>query len=148
MKGSHTIALAVLTVSTALMILVRSGVLTQLGGAKRELLERAAVDTPAFTSRGIAAIIPALFGTFAMTVALGDGQQLELQAALAGGIVWGLIVRFFDLSIMSVNVSGGSIWSRVRCWIFVALRAAERRGCGRTTPDAAIPRAHVPQGRP
>jgi hypothetical protein len=114
---------AVLTVLVALVAAIQSGGLAWLGGARLELLDRAAVDTPAFTARGIATTIPALFGTFAMTTALEYGQQLKLVPAAGGGAAWGLIVLFFDLSIMSAGVGGNTARSWVRGVIFLALRA-------------------------
>ena len=115
---------AVLKVLAALVAAIQSGGLAWLGGARPELLDRAAVDTPAFTARGIAAAIPALFGAFAMTTALEYGQQLKLMPAAVGGAAWGMIVLFFDLSIMSAGVGGNSAWPWVRSVIFLALRAA------------------------
>jgi hypothetical protein len=115
---------AVLMTLVALVVAIRAGGLARLGGAQPEILERAMTDVPVFTARGIAAIIPALFATFAMTVALEYGQQLRLVPAAAGGAVWGLIVLFLDLSIMNAEVGGGSAWSWVRNVIFLALRAA------------------------
>jgi Domain of unknown function (DUF4407) len=113
-------AIAVLAVIVAA---IRSGALAWLGGARAELLERSAVDTPAFTARGIAATIPALFGTLAMTAALEYGQQLSLIPAAAGGAAWGMIILFFDLSIMSADLYANSVWSWMRGAIFLALRA-------------------------
>ena len=115
---------AVLMTLVALVVAIRAGGLARLGGARPEILERAMTDVPVFTARGIAAIIPALFATFAMTVALEYGQQLRLVPAAAGGAIWGLIVLFLDLSIMNAEVGGGSAWSWVRNVIFLALRAA------------------------
>jgi hypothetical protein len=100
-----------------------AGGLAWLGGARPGLLERAAVDSPAFAARGIAAVIPALFGTLAMTTALEYGQQLGPIPAAVGGAAWGMIVLLFDLSIMSSDVGGNSAWSWVRGMTFLALRA-------------------------
>jgi hypothetical protein len=118
-----TILAAVLVILATVAMAIRRGGLTRLGGARLELLERATVDTPVFTARGIAAIIPALFGTLAMTVALEYGQQLKLVPAAVGGVVWGLIVLSFDLSIMNAEMGGDSGRSWVRSVIFLALRA-------------------------
>ena len=115
---------AAVLITVATVVAIRVGGLARLGGARPELLERAIVDAPAFTARGIATIIPALFGSLAMTVALEYGQQLKLAPAAAGGAAWGLVVLFFDLSIMNAEVGGGSAWSWVRNVIFLALRAA------------------------
>ena len=115
---------AVLITLATLVVAIRVGGLARLGGARPELLERAMVDVPAFNARGIATIIPALFGTLAMTVALEYGQQLKLMPAVAGGAAWGMIVLFFDLSIMNAEVRGGGAWSWVRSVVFLALRAA------------------------
>jgi hypothetical protein len=98
--------------------------LAWLGGARPGLLERAAVDSPAFTGRGIAAVIPALFGSLAMTTALEYGQQLGLIPAAAGGLAWGMIILLFDLSVMSADVGGNSAWSWLRGMAFLAVRAA------------------------
>ena len=114
---------AAIAVLAAIVAAIRSGALAWLGGARAELLERSAVDTSAFTARGIAATIPALFGTLAMTAALEYGQQLSLIPAAAGGAAWGVIVLFFDLSIMSTDLYANSVWSWMRGAIFLALRA-------------------------
>jgi hypothetical protein len=115
---------AVLMTLVVVIAAIRVGGLARLGGARLELLERAMTDTPAFTARGIAALIPALFGTLAMTVALEYGQQLKLVPAVVGGAGWGLIVLLLDLSIMNAEVGGGSGWSWARNAVFLVLRAA------------------------
>ena len=97
-------AIAVLFLA-AIVAAIRLGGLAWLGGARPELLERASVDTPAFIARGIAVTIPALFGTLAMTAALEYGRQLNLFPAAVGGIAWGMIVLFFDMSIMSATTA-------------------------------------------
>ena len=113
----------VIPIVVALVVAIRWGGLARLGGARPGLLKRAAVDTPVFTARGIAAVIPALFGAFAMTAALEYGQQLKLIPAAAGGAAWGVIILLFDLCIMSSDVGGNNAWSWVRGMIFLALRA-------------------------
>ncbi len=115
---------AVLTLLAALAATMRPGGLAWLGGARPEFLDRAVADKAAFTARGIAAIIPALFGTLAMTVALEYGQQLNLLPAAAGGAAWGAVVLFFDLAIMSADVRGGSARSRIRVTVFLTLRGS------------------------
>jgi Domain of unknown function (DUF4407) len=115
---------AILMILAVLAAVVRGGVLARLGGARPEILARATADAQVFNARGIAAIIPALLATLAMTVALEYGQQLKFVPAAVAGAVWGLIVLLLDLSIMNVEAGTDGAWPWVRSAIFLVLRGA------------------------
>jgi hypothetical protein len=76
-------------------------ILTSLGGAQSSILAQALVDAPEMTGRGIAALIPAVSGAVAGCVTLRDAYRLPLAAGVAVGVAWGLVLLFFDLSLMS-----------------------------------------------
>ena len=65
--------------------------LTRLGGADSTLLDRAAVDATEMTGRGFAALIPAIFGGLAATVAFEYADSLPVAARpprAAAGPCW------------------------------------------------------------
>ncbi len=76
-------------------------VLTTLGGADSQILARAQVDTAEMTGRGIAALIPAVFGGLAAVISFGYAYQLPPSAAAAAGVGWAVVVLLFDLSLMT-----------------------------------------------
>ena len=76
-------------------------VLTTLGGADSQILARAQVDTAEMTGRGIAALIPAVFGGLAAVISFGYAYRLPPGAAAAAGIGWAVVVLLFDLSLMT-----------------------------------------------
>lgn len=86
--------------------------MTTLGGAQDDLLARARVDVGEMTARGIAALIPAVFGALAGTVTLADAYGVSLAGALPVGLAWGVVLLLFDLSLMSA-APGRSIASRL-----------------------------------
>lgn len=76
-------------------------VLPTLGGADSRVLARARVDTAEMTGRGIAALIPAVFGGLAALISFRYAYSLPLAAAAAAGAGWAVLVLFFDLSLMT-----------------------------------------------
>ncbi len=76
-------------------------VLVTLGGAKASILSGADVDTAEMTGRGIAALIPAVFGSLAMTASASYAFSLQPAPAALVGVAWGSIVVAFDLSLMT-----------------------------------------------
>lgn len=83
-----------------------------LGGAEPAVLDRAAVDATEMTGRGLAALIPAIFGGLAATVAFMYAYSLPVAGAAAAGCGWALLVLLFDLSLMSA-APGRGLASRV-----------------------------------
>ena len=67
-------------------------VLTVLGGADSQILARARVDTAEMTGRGIAALIPAVFGGLAALISFRYAYGLPLAAAAAAGAGWAAVV--------------------------------------------------------
>ena len=59
------------------------------------------------TGRGIAALIPAVFGALAATVAFGYAYAVPIWYAAPGGAAWGLVVLLFDVSLMSASPGRG-----------------------------------------
>ena len=53
------------------------------------------------TGRGIAALIPALFGGLAALISFRYAYSLPLGAAAAAGVGWAVVVLCFDLSLMT-----------------------------------------------
>lgn len=76
-------------------------ILTALGGADNRLLALAPVDRTEMTGRGIAALIPALFGGLAMIISFCFAFAVPLPGAIGVGLIWAMVVLFFDLSLMS-----------------------------------------------
>ena len=76
-------------------------VLAALGGADSQILARARVDTAEMTGRGIAALIPAVFGGLAALISFRYAYRLPLGAAAAVGAGWAVVVLCFDLSLMT-----------------------------------------------
>jgi hypothetical protein len=76
-------------------------VLSVLGGADSQILARARVDTAEMTGRGIAALIPAVFGGLAALISFRYAYGLPLTAAAAAGAGWAAVVLCFDLSLMT-----------------------------------------------
>ena len=76
-------------------------VLYALGGADSQILAKAQVDTAEMTGRGIAALIPAVFGGLAALISFRYAYSLPLGAAAAAGAGWAVIVLCFDLSLMT-----------------------------------------------
>jgi hypothetical protein len=72
-----------------------------LGGADSQILARARVDTAEMTGRGIAALIPAVFGGLAAVISFRYAYRLPLGAAAAAGVGWAVVVLLFDLSLMT-----------------------------------------------
>jgi hypothetical protein len=81
--------------------------LATLGGADRKILVKANVDSTRLAGRGIAALIPALFGGAALCIAFRYAFSLPLVGAALAGVVWGFIVLCFDLSLMTHGSDGG-----------------------------------------
>ena len=77
--------------------------LTNLGGADPQILAQAPTDAKEMIGRGIAAIIPALFGAAAVIIAFGYAFSVPLPAAAVAGLVWGAIILCFDVSLMSAS---------------------------------------------
>lgn len=86
--------------------------LATLGGGDRNILGRAGVDGTRLAGRGIAAIIPALFGAAAVCIAFRYAFDLSLAGAALAGLIWGGIVLCFDLSLMT-HGSDGRLLGRV-----------------------------------
>ena len=76
-------------------------VLSVLGGADSEILAKARVDASEMTGRGIAALIPAVFGGLAALISFRYAYSLPLGAAAAAGAGWAVVVLCFDLSLMA-----------------------------------------------
>ncbi len=75
--------------------------LLALGGADSQILARAQVDTAEMAGRGIAALIPAVFGGLAAVISFRYAYRLPLGAAAAAGVGWAVVVLLFDLSLMT-----------------------------------------------
>jgi hypothetical protein len=86
--------------------------LTSLGGADPQILARAPADAKEMTGRGIAAIIPALFGAAAVIIAFGYAFSVPLPVAAVAGLVWGAIILCFDVSLMSASPDR-KFWAKV-----------------------------------
>jgi Domain of unknown function (DUF4407) len=86
--------------------------LARLGGADSAVLDRAVVDATEMTGRGFAALIPAIFGGLAATVAFEYAYSLPVAGAAVAGCAWALLVLLFDLSLMSA-APGRGLASRV-----------------------------------
>jgi len=67
-------------------------VLSVLGGADSQILARARVDTAEMTGRGIAVLIPAVFGGLAALISFRYAYGLPLGAAAAAGAGWAAVV--------------------------------------------------------
>ena len=65
------------------------------------------MDITELRGRGIAALIPAIFGSLAAMIAFRFAYSLPLGAAAAVGAGWGVVVLCFDLSLMSVAAGQG-----------------------------------------
>ena len=76
-------------------------ILAALGGADSQILARARVDTAEMTGRGVAALIPAVFGGLASIISFRYAYRLPLGAAAAVGVGWAVVVLLFDLSLMT-----------------------------------------------
>jgi hypothetical protein len=74
--------------------------LAALGGADNQILARARVDAAEMTGRGIAALIPAVFGGMAAIISFRYAYRLPLGTAAAVGVGWAVVVLLFDLSLM------------------------------------------------
>jgi len=75
--------------------------LSTLGGADSRILARAPVDAAEMTGRGIAALIPAVFGGLAALISFRYAYSLPLAAAAAAAAGWSAVVLCFDLSLMT-----------------------------------------------
>lgn len=82
-------------------------ILSTLGGADSQILARARVDSTEMTGRGIAALIPAVFGGFAVVIAFRYAYALSGGAAAAAGAGWAFVVLCFDLSLMTAAPGRG-----------------------------------------
>jgi hypothetical protein len=76
-------------------------VLSVLGGADSEILARARVDAAEMTGRGLAALIPAVFGGLAALISFRYAYALPFGVAAAAGAGWAVVVLCFDLSLMT-----------------------------------------------
>lgn len=76
-------------------------VFAALGGADIRILAEARADTTEMVGRGIAAVIPAVFGGLAALIAFRYAYSLPLAAAGAAGAGWAVVVLCFDLSLMT-----------------------------------------------
>jgi hypothetical protein len=76
-------------------------VLSALGGADARILAQAQVDAAEMSGRGIAALIPAVFGGLAALISFRYAYALPLPVAAAAGAGWALVVLCFDLSLMT-----------------------------------------------
>jgi len=76
-------------------------VLATLGGADSQILASARVDTAEMTGRGIAALIPAVFGGLAAVISFRYAYRLPLGTAAAVGAGWAVVILLFDLSLMT-----------------------------------------------
>jgi hypothetical protein len=75
-------------------------VLSTLGGADSQILAKAQVDAAEMTGRGIAALIPAVFGGLAALISFRYAYALPLGAAVAAGAGWAMVMLCFDVSLM------------------------------------------------
>jgi hypothetical protein len=75
--------------------------LSALGGADSQILAKARVDTAEMTGRGLATLIPAVFGGLAALISFRYAYSLPLGAAAAAGAGWAVVVLCFDLSLMT-----------------------------------------------
>jgi len=82
-------------------------VLASVGGADTRILAKAPVDAAEMTGRGIAALIPALFGGLAALISFRYAYSLPLPAAAAAGAGWAVVVLCFDLSLMTAAPDRG-----------------------------------------
>jgi uncharacterized protein DUF4407 len=85
----------------------RRHLLARLGGGDPRFFEEARVDITELRGRGIAALIPAIFGSLAAMIAFRFAYSLPLGPAAAVGAGWGVVVLCFDLSLMSVAAGKG-----------------------------------------
>lgn len=101
-------------------------VLVTLGGGRTDILAHAEVDATEMTGRGIAAVIPAIFGSLAMTASASYAFSLRPAAAALVGVAWGLIVLAFDLSLMTAASDRAPVLLAVTlgCRAIVAVLAA------------------------
>ena len=76
-------------------------VLSVLGGADSEMPARARVDAAEMTGRGLAALIPAVFGGLAALISFRYAYALPFGVAGAAGAGWAVVVLCFDLSLMT-----------------------------------------------
>jgi Domain of unknown function (DUF4407) len=76
-------------------------VLSVLGGADSQILAMARVDAAEMTGRGLAALIPAVFGGLAALISFRYAYTLPLGVAAAVGAGWAVVVLCFDLSLMT-----------------------------------------------
>ncbi len=74
--------------------------LAALGGADTQILAEARVDAAEMTGRGIAALIPAMFGGLAALITFRYAYSVPIGPAAAAGAVWAVVVLCFDLSLM------------------------------------------------
>lgn len=74
--------------------------LTALGGADSQILPRAQVDTAEMTGRGIATLIPAVFGGLAAIISFRYAYRVSAGVAAVAGVGWAVVVLCFDLSLM------------------------------------------------
>jgi len=88
--------------------------LATLGGGDRNILARSGIDGTQLVGRGIAAIIPAVFGAAAVCIAFKYAFALSLPGAAVAGLVWGGIVLCFDLSLMTQGSDGRLVGRIVR----------------------------------
>jgi uncharacterized protein DUF4407 len=84
-------------------------VFSTLGGADCQILDRARVDTTEMTGRGIATLIPAVFGGLAAVISFRYAYGLSLGAAAAAGAGWAAVVLCFDLSLMASAPDRGPV---------------------------------------
>jgi hypothetical protein len=84
-----------------------------LGGADPRILAKARVDAPEMTGRGIAALIPAVFGGLAALICFRYAYALPLATAALAGAGWAVVVLCFDLSLMTAAPDRGRISSAV-----------------------------------
>lgn len=82
-------------------------VLASLGGADTRILAKARVDATEMTGRGVAALIPAVFGGLAALISFRYAYSLPLPAAAVAGAGWAVVVLFFDLSLMTAAPDRG-----------------------------------------
>jgi Domain of unknown function (DUF4407) len=81
-------------------------VLLALGGADSRILAKAQVDAAEMTGRGIAALIPAIFGGLAALILFRYAYSLSAAAAATASAGWAAIVLCFDLSLMRTAPDG------------------------------------------
>jgi hypothetical protein len=77
-----------------------------LGGADLEILLLAPSDRTKFRARGLVAVVPAImaFAGFSIGINIATGN---LPAALVVGLVWGGIVLFLDVSLLTDLIDAG-----------------------------------------